>query len=157
MSQPSQSSGLAAPFVLLVGILVGGGFLTMMLWESIPSRERKQRHTDTGPVIELTEKNWQAEVVESKIPVLVDVWAEWCGPCLKLSPIIDRLATRFEGKVKVGKVDLDTNKWLGEKYDIQSIPCVMLFNDGETPVRTLVGLQPEREYVKAIESVLKGS
>lgn len=157
MSHPSQPSGLAAPSILLLGILVGGGFLTMMLWESIPRREpRPRQELNAGPVVELTENNWQTEVVESNVPVLVDVWAEWCGPCRQLSPTIDRLAAQFEGKVKVGKVDLDTNKQLGQRYKISSIPCVMIFNGGEKPKKTLVGLRSEAEYVREIELVLKG-
>ncbi len=160
MSQPSQPASFAAPVILLAGILVGGGFLTMMLWESIPRRESnprpQQQHEQTGPVVELNEKNWETEVVNSKVPVVVDFWAEWCGPCRQLSPIVDRLATRFEGKVKVGKVDIDTNKDLAEHYQIQSIPCVMIFDGGARPKKTLVGLRSEAELAREIEQVIKG-
>jgi thioredoxin 1 len=98
--------------------------------------------------------NWQKEVVESDVPVLVDFWAPWCGPCRALGPTIDRIADQFAGKVKVGKVNVDDNNDLAVKYGINNIPRVYLFKGGETPQRQFVGVQLEKEYVKAINELL---
>ncbi len=160
MSQPAQPSGIAAPIILLLGILVGGGFLTMMLWESIPRREPRPvpvpNEGNKGTVVILNEKNWRTEVVESKVPVVVDFWAEWCGPCRQLSPIIEQIASQYEGKVKVGKVDVDTNEKLSQAYQITSIPCVMIFSGGAEPKKTMVGLRSEAEFKTEIDKILQG-
>jgi thioredoxin 1 len=105
-------------------------------------------------VLKLTKDNWQTEVVESKVPVLVDFWAPWCGPCRALAPTIDRLADQYAGKVKVGKVNVDDAQDLAIKYNISNIPRVLLFHGGEQPKRELVGLQVETTYVKMINEAL---
>jgi thioredoxin 1 len=105
-------------------------------------------------VHQFTQDNWQKEVVESAVPVLVDFWAPWCGPCRQLAPTIDRIADQFAGKVKVGKVNVDDNQDLAVKYGINNIPRVYLFKGGEMPQRQLVGMQPESTLVKMINEVL---
>jgi thioredoxin 1 len=105
-------------------------------------------------VLEFTQDNWQKEVVESDVPVLVDFWAPWCGPCRALTPTIERLADQFAGKVKVGKLNVDNNQDLAVKYGINNIPRVYLFKGGETPQRQLVGLQQESTLVKEINALL---
>ena len=90
--------------------------------------------------ITLTEANFDTEVLQSKLPVLVDFWAEWCGPCRMLSPIIDELATEFSGKAKVGKVNVDQNQMIAERYGIRSIPTLILFKNGEI-IEQIVGSQ----------------
>ncbi|MEQ9455194.1 MAG: thioredoxin [Phycisphaeraceae bacterium] len=103
-------------------------------------------------VLELTDSNFDQEVINSDQPVLVDFWAEWCQPCRMLGPTIDELATEYQGKVKVGKVDTDNNRDTAVKYGIQSIPTVMLFQKGEV-VKKFVGLQPKPAFAAELDKV----
>ena len=97
--------------------------------------------------------NWQKEVVESTVPVLVDFWAPWCGPCRALSPIVDRLAEQFAGKVKIGKVNIDENGDLAAQYGVNSIPRILVFKGSPTPVQSIVGLRPEAELTQLLKTV----
>ena len=90
----------------------------------------------------LTSDNFESEVIASEIPVLVDFWATWCGPCKMLGPVISQIADEYEGKVKVGKVDVDEEEELAAKYGIQSIPTVLLFKGGEVVEQSL-GFKPK--------------
>lgn len=92
--------------------------------------------------IVLTVDNFKTEVLESDIPVLVDFWAPWCGPCKMLGPVISELAEEYEGKVKVGKVNVDEEDELAAQYGIQSIPTVLLFKGGEVVEQSL-GFKPK--------------
>jgi thioredoxin 1 len=105
-------------------------------------------------VHDFTDENFQSEVINAPGAVLVDFWAEWCAPCKMLSPVIDRLADRFAGKVKVGKVNTDKSPGIGMQFGIIAIPTVILFKDGK-PVKKFVGLQSEKEFVTAIEDATK--
>ena len=93
-------------------------------------------------VLTLTKENFDAEALKSDIPVLVDFWAEWCGPCRMFSPIVDEFAEENEGKVKVGKVNVDEQPDLAGRYGVMSIPTAILFKNGEI-ADTLVGVQPK--------------
>ena len=96
-------------------------------------------------VVEITDDNFEQEVLGSDRPVLVDFWAEWCMPCRVLAPTIDELAEKYEGKVKVGKLDTDQGRETSVKYEISAIPTVILFNEGQV-VRKFVGVTPKQDF-----------
>jgi len=100
-----------------------------------------------------TEENFQKEVLESDIPVVVDFWAVWCGPCKMLAPTLDQVSAEFEGKAKVGKVNVDENQQLAAQYGIMSIPTVMIFKDGKV-AEQFIGVQPKGVYVDALQKHL---
>ncbi len=102
-------------------------------------------------VKEFTDQNFQTEVLNSAEPVLVDFWAEWCMPCRMLAPTIDKLATDYAGKVKVGKVDTDAAREIAMKYRIESIPTVILFKNGQ-PTQKFVGLRNEKDFRAALDA-----
>ena len=101
--------------------------------------------------IELTDQNWEAEVLNSDKPVLVDFWAEWCMPCRMLSPTIEKLAKDYAGKVKVGKVDTDANRDVSMKYGISAIPTVILFKGGKIATK-FVGLRQEKDFKEVLDA-----
>ncbi len=100
-------------------------------------------------VTHITDANFQTEVLENQGPVLVDAYAEWCGPCKALSPIIDSIGEELEGQAKVTKIDIDQNPEVASKFGITSIPTVLIFDQGELK-ETLVGLRPKGDYVAAL-------
>lgn len=101
----------------------------------------------------ITEANYNSEVVQSQVPVLIDFWAEWCQPCRMIGPSIDQLAAEYQGKAKVGKVDIDTNRNLALQFGIQSIPCVVVMKGGQV-VSKAMGVKPKTEFAKMIDAAL---
>ena len=104
-------------------------------------------------LVHTNDSNFDADVINSEKPALVDFWAEWCGPCRTLGPVIEELAGHYDGKVSVAKVDVDSNQQIAMKFGIRSIPTVMLFNKGEL-VSSFVGVRPRSDYEQAIDEVL---
>ncbi|MCS7016033.1 MAG: thioredoxin [Gemmatales bacterium] len=104
-------------------------------------------------VLELNDSNWNTEVLQSPVPVVVDFWATWCGPCRMIAPTIEALADQYAGRVKVGKVDVDANQDLASRYRVMSIPQVCVFKNGQEVAR-IVGAQPKKVYEDAIEKAL---
>lgn len=100
-------------------------------------------------VVTLDANNFEAEVVKSDVPVFVDFWAQWCGPCRMVAPIIDQLAQHFDGKIKVAKMDIDANQDLAFKYNVTSIPTFILFKDGEAADR-MMGAAPKGQFEQFI-------
>ncbi len=103
--------------------------------------------------LDVNESSFENEVMSSQIPVLVDFWAAWCGPCRMLAPTVDEIAKDFEGKVKVVKVDIDGNQGLAGKHQIRSIPTLMIVKDGQV-VDKMVGAQPKTAIAAKLNSVL---
>lgn len=104
-------------------------------------------------VLTLTDANFEEEVLQADKPVVVDFWAEWCMPCRMLAPTIEELAKEYGDRIKVGKVDTDSNRNISVKYGISAIPTVMIFNGGELAKR-FVGLQPKKDFKAALDSLL---
>ncbi len=157
--QPSQAPAGSPIWILLIGGLLGGGLLLFMAWDSFFARSNPKGPAASAHVIELTDENWQKEVVDSGVPVLVDFTALWCPPCQKLAPTIHKLAEQFKGKVKVGAVDLGPrgtprNTKLTEKFDVGSIPRVILFKRGEAFKDFDAGIPSEEMLVRFLEMAL---
>lgn len=103
--------------------------------------------------VEFTDRNFKTEVLDSKLPVLVDFWAEWCGPCRMVAPVVEKIAKDYAGKLKVGKLNVDDNSETPQQYGIQGIPTLILFKAGKLATQ-MVGFQSEQKLKGAIDSVL---
>ena len=107
---------------------------------------------DNGKPIELTDDNFEDEVIGSDRPVLVDFWATWCGPCRQIAPIVEDLAEEFDGRAKVGKVDVDNNPQTAQQFGVRSIPTLLFFKDGEVADQ-LVGAVPKKKLTEKLEAL----
>lgn len=103
--------------------------------------------------VTLTDQNFKQEVLENKLPVLVDFWATWCPPCKMIEPIMHELAEEYKGKVVVGKIDADENPTIAGQFSVMSLPTILVFKNGQ-PVKTLVGAQGKQTFKQAIDEVL---
>ena len=103
--------------------------------------------------VEVTEQNWDEKVINSGVPVLVDFWAEWCGPCKMIAPAVHDLAVEYDGKLSVGKLDVDSSPNIAMQYGVRSIPALIFFKDGK-PVDQIIGAVPKGALKKKIDAVL---
>jgi thioredoxin 1 len=103
-----------------------------------------------GKALEFTDSNFQSEVLESPVPVLVDFWAPWCGPCRMIGPVIEELSAENAGSFKVGKVNVDDNNRLAMTYNVASIPTIMIFSGGRL-VQQMMGVQPKARLQQALD------
>jgi thioredoxin 1 len=106
-----------------------------------------------GATVHATDTSFKSEVLESKVPVLVDFWAEWCGPCRMVAPVLDELAKEYDGKIKVAKVNVDENQQVSSDFHIRSIPTLLFFKNGNM-VKQLVGAHPKNRLDSEIKEVL---
>jgi len=103
-------------------------------------------------IVTLTDANFEQEVLKSLTPVLVDFWAEWCGPCKMIGPIVDELASEYDGKVKVGKVNIEEYQSIATEYGVRAIPTLLIFKDGEV-AEQMVGLRSKRDLKANLDKV----
>jgi thioredoxin 1 len=104
-------------------------------------------------VLEVTDTNFESDIIKSSVPVLVDFWAVWCAPCRAIAPHVEALATQYEGKIKVGKCDIDANPQVPTRYDVRSIPTLLMFKDGQV-VGQVVGAVPRAKLEDLIKKAL---
>jgi thioredoxin 1 len=105
------------------------------------------------PVIEVTDQNFESVVLQSEIPVMVDLWAVWCGPCRMIHPIMEEISNEYEGRVLMTKLDVDSNKQTAMKYGIRNIPTVLYFKNGEV-VDKQVGAVPKKKFTEKLDVLL---
>jgi thioredoxin 1 len=103
--------------------------------------------------ITFTDNNFEQEVINSDKPVLIDFWAVWCGPCKIIAPIVEELASEYEGKAKIGKLDVDENNQTSIKYGVRSIPTLLIFKDGKVK-DTIIGAVPKAQIVQKLNAAL---
>lgn len=103
--------------------------------------------------IDVDEQSFEQTVLQSKTPVLVDFWAPWCRPCLMVAPVVDELADEYSGRVNFARVNVDQNQQVAAKYNIMSIPTLIVFKNGE-PVSHIVGFRPKEELKQGLDAVL---
>jgi thioredoxin 1 len=163
MNPPPNIERVSPPWLLIIGLLLGGSLLVFMAWDSISGSFHPAGNSGPGSphVVHLTEANWEKEVVQSKVPVLVDFTAKWCGPCQMLAPTIDKLADRYQGKVKIAKFDVGNQQFdkggkMMAQYGLErAIPHVMLFKNGEPRAQFPGGQTREAEFAAAIDRLLQ--
>jgi len=117
------------------------------------NRKIKKEDLHMGDVLEVTDENFEKEILQSDIPAMVDFWAAWCGPCQIVGPIVEELAREYAGKVKIAKMDVDQNRNTPSRYGIRSIPTLILFKDGQV-AQTIIGAQPKSVIEEEIKKLI---
>lgn len=107
----------------------------------------------SGPLVTLTESNFTEQVLQSPVPVLVDFWAEWCGPCKMIAPILDEIAQEYDGRLKIGKVNIDDQQNLATQHGVRAIPTLLVFKNGEVADQ-IVGLRSKRDLKANLDRVI---
>ena len=101
----------------------------------------------------VTDDTFEEQVINSSVPVVIDFWAEWCGPCRAIGPIVDELATEYSGKAKIGKLNVDTDNQVAAQYGVRSIPALLIFKDGAV-ANQIVGAVPKEKITELLDSVI---
>ncbi len=104
-------------------------------------------------LLQVTDENFEEEIINSDIPVMVDFWAEWCGPCKMVGPVVEELAQEYKGKIKIAKMDVDSNRDTPAKFGIRNIPTLILFKDGEV-AKMIIGAQPKSQIDGELKKLL---
>ncbi len=104
-------------------------------------------------IVTLTQDNFQSQVLQSGTPVLVDFWAEWCGPCKMIAPVLDELATEYQGKVKIGKVNIDEHQGLAAEYGVRAIPTLLVIKNGQV-AEQMVGAKSKRDLKASLDKAV---
>ena len=106
-----------------------------------------------GDILQVSDSSFESEIVNSDIPAMVDFWAEWCGPCKMVGPVVEELAKEYQGKVKIAKMDVDQNRETPAKFGIRNIPTLIFFKGGEV-VNTIIGAQPKSSIEEELKKLL---
>jgi thioredoxin 1 len=106
-------------------------------------------------ILALNQKNFKNEVLDSSTPVLVDFWAEWCGPCKMIAPVLDELASEYEGRIRIGKVNIDEDQNLAAEYGVRAIPTLLVFKNGQV-AEQVVGMRSKRDLKASLDKVITG-
>jgi thioredoxin 1 len=106
-----------------------------------------------GDILEVTDDSFDAEIMNGELPAMVDFWAEWCGPCKMVGPVVEELASAYKGKIKIAKMDVDKNRKIPAKFGIRNIPTLILFKGGEV-VNTIIGAQPKKSLEEELKKLL---
>ena len=107
----------------------------------------------SSSILTLSESNFDEQVLKSPVPVLVDFWAEWCGPCRMIAPLLEELATEYDGKIKIGKINVDDNQQLAGDYRVSAIPTLLVFMKGDVQ-ETIVGLKSKRDLKASLDRLI---
>ena len=106
-----------------------------------------------GDILEVTDDSFDSEILHSDMPAMVDFWAEWCGPCKMVGPVVEELANEYKGKIKIAKMDVDQNRDTPAKFGIRNIPTLILFKGGEV-AKTIIGAQPKSSIEDELKKLL---
>jgi thioredoxin 1 len=106
-----------------------------------------------GDILEVSDDSFDSEIINDGLPAMVDFWAEWCGPCKMVGPVVEELAATYKGKIKIAKMDVDKNRKTPAKFGIRNIPTLILFKDGEV-VKTIIGAQAKRSLEEELKKLL---